>query len=354
MRLDWLLTPVPVSPVLGGLYFTAKSEVAAFHRRFDDALNLPSERVLREDLEGRLDYKLGILDKVYVRAFGSGRFTDWNRRQLPDGTTDPDNMERFLGTVGARAGTQFDAPFVISESGLTLRHVIVPEAGYENRLLDTRDPSSIVQIDEVDTYRKGAFVYGRLRNRLQWSKDPSGKGSKELLDVVLEGRYFPTDERLAPQQRIWGTVFSDARLYLGAEGTLRAIAEVDPNRHRLLRLDTTFTWLGGASSRTSPWTWASTSSRTSRGSSGGASTFASRRPGACASRSSTTSTRRTSCGTASSSGATSTASRSSSRGAGTRSSGTRGSPSRSSPSSRTTRRRRAPPSTSPASERSIQ
>ncbi|MEZ0227906.1 MAG: hypothetical protein ACAI25_04725, partial [Planctomycetota bacterium] len=232
---------------LGGLYFTAKTEAAHFRRRFDDALNVPDERLLRTDVEGRLDYKLGILDKAYFRAFGSGRFTDWTRRQLPDGTTEPDSVERFLGTVGARLGTQFDAPFVLSDSGLTLRHVLIPEAGYENRLLDTRDPSTIVQIDEVDTYRRGAYVYGRLRNRLQLAPDPSGKGSTELLDVVIEGRYFPTDERLAPQQRIWGTVFSDARLYLGHEGTLRAIAEVDPNRHRILRLDGTFTWLASRS-----------------------------------------------------------------------------------------------------------
>lgn len=246
-RLDWLLTPVFTPTPFGGLYFTAKTEVAHFRRRFDDALRLPDERLVREDLEGRLDYKASVADKIYLRAYGSGRFTDWSKRQNADGTTSHDSVERFMGTVGGRVGTQFDAPFVLSDSGFTLRHVLIPEVGYENRLLDTRDPATLVQIDEVDTYRPGAYVYGRLRNRLQWAHDPSGKGSKELLDVILEARYFPTNERLAPQQQIWGTVFSDARLYLGSEGTLRAIAEVDPNRHRLLRLDTTFTWLASRS-----------------------------------------------------------------------------------------------------------
>ncbi len=249
-RADWILTPVFAQPVLGGLYFTTGVEAAYFRRRFDDFLSitpLPDQKLAREDVVGRLDYKLSILDKIYVRAYGEGRFTDWSERQLPDGTTNHDSIERFLGTVGARAGTQFDAPFVLTDSGLTLRHVLIPEAGYEDRILDTRDPSTLVQLDETETYRPGSYFYARVRNRLQWADNPRGTGAHDLLDLTIEGRYFPTDERLDLGQRKWGTIYADGRLYMGTEGTLRGVCELDPNRHRLIRLDATASWLASRS-----------------------------------------------------------------------------------------------------------
>jgi hypothetical protein len=249
-RADWLLTPVFVSPILGGLYFTAGVEEAQLRRRFDDFLSespLPDQLVVREDLNGELDYKLSLFDRIYLRAWGDGRFTDWNERQiLPDdgpGSTEHADIDRFLGEVGARAGTQFDAPFVLTDSGFTIRHVVIPEVGYDDRILDTRDPGTIVQIDQTDTYYPGSYVYARIRNRLQWADNPSGKGAHDLFDWTIEGRYFPTDLRLGPQQKVWGEIYSDARLYLGTEGTLRAVAEIDPNDHTLLRLDTTLTWM---------------------------------------------------------------------------------------------------------------
>jgi hypothetical protein len=243
-RLDWILQPIVTRPDLGGLYFTSGVELAQLRRRYDDFLSvtpLPDRRLAREDLVGELDYKLSILDKVYFRAYGSGEYTNWSETQLANGV-DHDSIDRFVGTVGARAGTQFDAPFVLSDTGLTLRHVVIPEAGYENRILDTRDPATIVQIDNVDTYGPGSYVYARLRNRFQIADTPTGKNARDLIDITTELRYFPTNERLVPQQEKWGTIYSDGRLYLGTDGIVRCVSEVDPDRHRLLRLDATGTF----------------------------------------------------------------------------------------------------------------
>jgi hypothetical protein len=60
--------------------------------------------------------------------------------------------------------------------------------------------------------------------------------------VSVEGRYFPTDERLQPDREIWGTIYGDGRLYLGPYATWRTVTELDPMRHRLIRFESQITW----------------------------------------------------------------------------------------------------------------
>jgi hypothetical protein len=242
-RAEWILTPIATSPTIGGLYFSLATEAAQYRTRLDDTiLGVPDERLGRGDVDGRLDYKLSILDTAYFRAFGEGRYTVWTARTAPSGTSE-ESIDRFLGATGARIGSQADAIFPLTDTGLTLRHVIIPEVGVEDRALVTRDPSELIPIDEIETYRTGTFIFGRIRNRLQYADSPSGKKAQDLLDVSIEARYFPTSERLQQGQRVWGTALGDARLYLGAYGIVRSTAEIDPNVHRILKLEETFSLL---------------------------------------------------------------------------------------------------------------
>jgi hypothetical protein len=238
-RLDILTFPLFVTDRFGGTYLTVHSEAAHLRTREDDAVpNVPDERLARADVDTRLDYKLPIGNLLYAAAYAEGRYTIWSQSQDHTGA-----LDRVIGATGAHLGSQADAVLPFSIGDYWIRHVLIPEAGFEDRYYVSREPLDLIPVDEVETYKPQEYVFLRLRNRLQYAADADGKRARDFLDLTIEGRYFPKNEPLDPAQKQWATALGDGRLYFGDFGNWRTEVEVDPNRHRLLKLESTVTLL---------------------------------------------------------------------------------------------------------------
>lgn len=235
-RIDFLQTPLIVTDTFGGTYLTVGVEGAHLRTRADDAIpNDPDQRLGRGDFAGRLDYKLPLADLLYAGAFAEGRYTAWSQAADHSGAID-----RVIGATGAHLGSQADGEAQLGEK-LWVRHVIQPEVGFYDRYYVSKEPEKLIPVSEIESYRPGEYVFLRLRNRIQYAEDGAGKKAHDLLDITVEDRYYPTNERLNPNTRMWDTALGDGRLSFGRYGSFRTEVEVDPTRHALLKLESTLT-----------------------------------------------------------------------------------------------------------------
>lgn len=261
-RWSWIGEPflASVLPDGRGVYLTTAYELSNARKRFDDLLldqGTPgladSPRVYRADFSNRLDYPVPI-GPLELDPFFEARNTAFSR-QFADGD---DTYRNTLG-FGAIATTDAWRDFDVSSNWLGVtgfRHVFTPSAGYVRTFYNDVDPEALVRIDEMEEQRKQEFVPISLRNRIQGGR---GDASLDLLDLLVDTRYFPRSRWAAPRNgffleqiiaeaqgltaprplKSWDTIRADLRLNPADFLSLRAKAEWDPSGLGLVREDAT-------------------------------------------------------------------------------------------------------------------
>jgi len=220
---DLFSQPLFVNPWLGG-GATVSGNVAGswlrIRRDEDNQQDLKHEELFRFDSQLELDEKVP-LGPFQLRSFGRGRFSAF------DHTIDSGGVDRFGSEGGANLNTTIWRP--LNWWGLT--HFVIPEIGYLNRFLNTRDPEIFLPIDEVEKVRETEFVFMRMRTRLARRRQNSRR-TYDLVDFVVETRYFPKAGKDNKGEN-WSTVFTDLRLFLPQVFQLRFRMETDPNQKRV-------------------------------------------------------------------------------------------------------------------------
>ncbi len=171
------------------LVLTQSHDVGSF--RLEPAAGSPvgSERVVRAD--SLLDLSTTVnFGPLSLRPFTAGRFTGWDRN-----TQDDSVIGRAAGLVGARSEVMVHRNFDAWMPSLGidgLRHVVLLDADYVNVYDVSRDPSEIVQIDEVDTLGPRSVYLLAVRQRLQTHR---GDGIVDAVEFDLELPLYPNAAR---------------------------------------------------------------------------------------------------------------------------------------------------------------
>jgi hypothetical protein len=232
-RVDVITSPIFTTEYLGGLYATLGLEGAHLRQRFDvDTPFTDEPRIGRGDFDGRLDYKIA-LGPLYARAWAEGEYTAWS-----DNAKDDRAIDRYVGAWGGNLSTWIHRPFELPFELGTIRHVLIPSIGYEDRPLVTRTPDQLLQFDQIDAIFPTEFFYARVRNRIQLASSAiqEGGGATDLLDVSVEGRYFPHLRDNPPTFESKSEITVDGKIWALTYGYARVRMEIDPNeyaRHKL-------------------------------------------------------------------------------------------------------------------------
>ena len=241
-RYSWIGEPFlqDVLPFGRGFYLTSALELSAARRRFDEALLEPATpKVWRADLEERLDYPVP-LGPFQLDPFAVARCSAFSERFANE-----DAIQRRSAGAGATATTDVWRTFEgeIALLGLDgLRHMMTVSSGFEALFYNDVAPDELWRIDRLEAVRECAYVPISLRNRLQGSR---GEESVDLVDLLVETRFFPDPSRPAPlgtvadplARRRWDTLYGDLRLNPIDSLSLRLKSEWDPEGNGRVRTD---------------------------------------------------------------------------------------------------------------------
>lgn len=223
---DLFSEPVLDDPLGGQSTFSWSAAAALINIKRDNRLNIPDQRIARVDSQAELDEKIPV-GPLILRGFARQRFSAFSNAPGRD-----DGTERLTSEGGVNLNTTLSRTFLGKYT-----HVIVPEVGYFNRFFNTRDPDELFTIDEVERVQETEFLFLRGRTRLS-VLDPAGTTYYDLIDLAIEGRYFPksgSDNR----RDNFGLIFGDLRLYLPSILSARLRADIDPARGQVLNADAT-------------------------------------------------------------------------------------------------------------------
>ncbi len=221
-RLDWILTPLFTDPDFGGLYLDIATRGGNLRRKpsYDDGT---SYRATRGDFKVELDYK-NTLGPLQLRGYGSARETVWSERE-----GSPDSIDRFAGGAGWNLTLPLWRRY--STPWGAVRHAVLPEIGTRHRYHVNRDPSELLQFDEVETLTPTDHVFMRIRTRLITDVD---RRRRKLVDLSVETRYF-LEDRATEVKDTWASILFDLRVDVGF-ANVRARYEHDIENDALLKL----------------------------------------------------------------------------------------------------------------------
>ncbi len=185
-------------PLLGDhVVYTSTTRADNARFRPDEMLALPSYQTQRVDTYHNFDLPL---------------HTDWGLSFAPFTSVRGSYFEddaggaavgRFAGSVGAHAGLPpvwrvydvYNKTLGINR----VRHVATLDFTYEDVYDSTREPTELLQFDDIDAVRTMQVATVRLRNRLQTKRLPIEEGAPmrtvDLATVDVEADYFPEAQR---------------------------------------------------------------------------------------------------------------------------------------------------------------
>ncbi len=175
-----------------GLYYTNFTQLANVRSRYDDQLDLNSERIWRFDTYHELSLPID-LSVVQVAPFAAVRYTGFEEDIDRDG-----GVDRVLSTGGVRLFTQLHRAYdtrweLVGLNGL--RHIVSVDARYTNNLDTTQEHEELFAFDSVDALDHFEEVSVELRQRFQTRKNGNPDESFEFLTLGLEAEYYPDERR---------------------------------------------------------------------------------------------------------------------------------------------------------------
>lgn len=209
-------------PAIGrDLHLGGHFEVLHARQRFDDRLDLPAERLWRQDAEAEVGYprSFGFL-RTY--SFVAGRLTYFDET-----LAGAHSRDRFVGTAGSQAYTRFGRIYGLQSPFLGLRglrHFIGTELKYSNNVEATRPPSAFIPLDateQLDTFHELSL---EIRNTLE-TKNVEGI-PHEFLNLGVQIDYYPHEARDTSRFKLQNALFpfSWVKLSPNADGRF-------PERH---------------------------------------------------------------------------------------------------------------------------
>ncbi len=175
-------------PLALGVTLSMQADAARMRRRFDDALDMPSEEVTRFDIVNELGRPIDLAVATLAPFIRS-------RNTFYDEDLSGTSEHRFIGTAGARLETNVAAvhDLIWEEIGLhRVRHIAHLEVTYASSFESTVDPAELPQFDAVDGLGRFEEVSIEMRHRLQ-TKYKSGDtwATHEFFSLGASIEFYP-------------------------------------------------------------------------------------------------------------------------------------------------------------------
>lgn len=187
--LGFTMIAQPLFP--GTLYLTTFTRCDNVRNRYDDSLDLDSQRIWRVDRYAEIGqpFRLGVFN---FTPFIGTRFT-W----FEEGVDARKNINRFVGSAGARLGTVLQRTFETRNETLGihgLRHTALLEMRYTNNYECNRKPEKLFQFDTIDEVSTFEELSIEKRHRFE-TKDATGENPWEFMNISFEVEYYPDPAR---------------------------------------------------------------------------------------------------------------------------------------------------------------
>jgi hypothetical protein len=197
-RIDYSAFQLPLTRIgPAEVLLTERFDAARVRRRFDKALDLPSEDVWRVDSATEVSLPCD-LKYFQASAFALQRLTYYDR------DLQGERELRSITAGGGRVSTQMHATWPEASWDLVglrgLRHVVEFEGRYASTLHHSLDPSQVFPFEEVDRLGEFAEVELGMHHRFK-TKDDAGKPF-EFLSVGVEVEYYPNPRRDTTSLRV--------------------------------------------------------------------------------------------------------------------------------------------------------
>lgn len=188
-----------------GVFYSHRAEASQVRNRPDDALNVPSYRVLRGDYLSTFDapFKLSALK---VTPFYENRLSLFSRTD-----DDESSVGRAVESFGVRSGflmharSEYQNEFLMIDG---LRNILEPSIQYKNNFAISRESNELIQFDEMEEPSRGDEISLNLRQRLQTRKPQDKTDTHTLYDGLFRLPIYP-DERLSTNGHTKGNLNFD-------------------------------------------------------------------------------------------------------------------------------------------------
>jgi len=178
-----------------------------------ESLSAPSYQTQRVDTFNTFDVPLHT-----DPGFSVTPFTTLRQSVFEDSATDG-TLGRFAGSVGAKLGLPpvwrtFDVENKLLDIN-RLRHVAVFDVTYQDVYNSSREPTELLQFDDIDQVDELQVATLRLSQRLQTKRAATEKDAPDrtvdLLGLDVEADYFPADNRDNDSKR-WSRLRFEAQM----------------------------------------------------------------------------------------------------------------------------------------------
>ncbi|MDQ7779104.1 MAG: LPS assembly protein LptD [Planctomycetota bacterium] len=185
-------------PLVGErLYYTTITEFDNVRNKYDDELDLDSERIWRFDTYNEFGYPISAKPVNFVPFLGA-RFTGFE-----DAVNSEGHIDRFIGSAGTRISTQLQRVYETNIAALGIfgiRHTALFEVRYTNNYECSQKPDELYLFDAVDQASAFEEVSFEERHRFE-TKDSNKENPIEFMNMGYEIEYYPDHVRDTDRMR---------------------------------------------------------------------------------------------------------------------------------------------------------